>query len=277
MRWVRRAMTAVVNLLASALLKAFLVFAFILLALTPSKAAATSIFGNGFETPGSGGEDPPDFCTDPLINPAGFYRTDKTWTQTFSAPDGHPSAIYPAGVSFPTPVGAEIGHFRVVPFTPFQDHTVNLYWDQVQARPQDGYYRARPARSMFLAITPCSQTFGQIVLGSGDLRAPMPNAVDPFQRPGCREVANSASLIWTTDKRIAATSNDYVCVLEAGKPYWLIVAPVNPSDGLVPGEETCELDRDSGCDVGVRIQSGTIPKDAQRWTVRKAFGLPPGY
>lgn len=231
-----------------------------------AKSLRAAIFYDGFES-----EEivpPVDYCVDPSVNPGGFQREDKTWTQTFSSPDGNPSASYPSGVAFPTPVGTQVGLYRVVPFTPNSNQTTNLYWDQVQARPQDGYFRARPARTMMFAITPCYLTYGLITLFSGDLRNPVQNHPDPFQRPGCRKFENSASLLWTTDNRAATESNDVVCRLEAGVRYALVIAPVDPSDGIQPGEETCELENAAGCDVGVSLSNSNSMKVVKEW-IRK--------
>lgn len=239
-----------------------------------SSMAKGAIFTNGFERAEDGGA-PVDYCVDALVNPGGMQRQDRSWTQTFSAPDGHPSAIYSNGVSFPTPVGANVGIYEVVPFTPFTAHTVNLYFDQVQARPQDGYGRAKPARTMMLAITPCFLQFGQITVGSGDLRAPVTGHPDPFHRPGCRKIENSASLIWTTDPLAATVTDDQVCVLTAGRPHYLVIAAVDPTDGIDIGEETCLLPDAVGCDVGVVLSSSNAPAKANYWIMRAAFKLPP--
>lgn len=66
---------------------------------------------------------------DPLYQPAGWKRVDKTWKQAFSAPDGQPSADYPDGVSFPTPIGAEKGSYVTIAFTPAPNESVLLYFD----------------------------------------------------------------------------------------------------------------------------------------------------
>lgn len=245
-------------------------------------ADSSAIYANGFETPGAGGGDSPvDYCANPQVNPGGFQRVDKSWTQVFSAPDGNPSAIYPAGVAFPTPVGANKGTYVVVAFTPFERQTVNLYVDQVQARPQDGYGRARPARTMMIAITPCHSLFpreGFADLFDGDLRAPNDGAGgDPFLRSGCREIENSYSLIWSTDPQAGTESDASVCILHAGTRYALVIAPVDPRDGIDPGEHTCEdvPSTATGCDVGVVLSSSNNPAKLREWLMRKAFGLPP--
>lgn len=185
--------------------------------------------------------------TDPNFNPVGFTKVEKEWHQVFSAPDGSPQALYPSGVSFPTPVGATKGTYVVIPFVPNVNQSVNLYWDQVQSRPQDGYSLPRPAANMFFAISPCK----------GDLRSWSNVGNDLFLRGGCRKMANGASLVWSSGPLISATS-DAACKLDAGTTYYLHISPVDPSDGLTPGEHTCEnvTNSASGCDVGVVLSNG---------------------
>lgn len=224
-----------------------------------SSSYAASVFTNGFEAAEGGGEEPPDSCVDPLVFPPGWRVDSRTWTQTFSAPDGRPIATYPNGVSWPVAVGAEKGRIKIVPFTPTPRQSVNAYFDQVQARPQDGYYRSRPAASMFMAITPCG----------ADVRPPDYFALDPFQRRDCRDVMNFGSLVWTTGRVAGA------CHVEAGRTYWLVFMAADPRDGLTLGEHTCEdvSSTDSGCDVGIVFSTGPEGK-AREWVLRKAFGLP---
>ncbi len=207
-----------------------LLFAVVLLFFVLPSANASSIFREGFEGT-------TDYCAN--ANPAGWLAMPRSWTQTFSAPDGNPSAAYPSGVSFPTPVGSLIGSVRIVPITPFSAQVVNLYFDQVQARPQDGYGRAKPADSMFLAITPCS---------TPDLRPPDQQSPDPFARPACRVFENSGALVWSTGTTFGA------CLLNPWQTYYLQVAPINPvtlqhSCKNVPASEV-------GCDVGAVTSIG---------------------
>jgi hypothetical protein len=204
----------------------------------------------------SGGENPPPTppagCTitsnDPNFNPTTFARVNKAWVQTFSAPDGSPQAVYPSGVSFPAPVGASKGTYVTVAFTPNPSQSVNMYWDQVQSRSQDGYPSARPAQSMFIGISPCP----------GDLRnVAGVNNPDQFLRPGCRKFEGSGSLVWTTSASVSQ-SDDSQCKLEAGQTYYLHIMPANPEGGLQAGEHSCMDVANSaqGCDVGVVFQSG---------------------
>jgi hypothetical protein len=205
-----------------------------------------AIFANGFESGSEGGE-PPAHCDSPFMDRASPIYTD--WAHALGARDGSPLAVYPRGLSYPVAVGTSKFTALVIPFTPLAGQTVNFYFDQVQARPSDGYGRARPADLMWVAITECADEFGR---GRVDLRPAVQGAVDPFQRPGCRKVENSASLIWTT-AAFLPESNDAACKLIAGRTYFLIVSPVNPQDGIAEGEHTCSdvPSSASGCDVGV--------------------------
>lgn len=244
-----------VEVLARCFLRALLIAACIYILLFVSTAASalslsvksTSdlIFADGFES-GIPGAEPPH-CDSPFMDRASPIYTD--WAHALGARDGSPLATYPRGLSYPVAVGTNIGTALVIPFTPLAGQTVNFYFDQVQARPSDGYGRARPADLMWVAITECADEFGR---GRVDLRPAVQGAVDPFQRPGCRKVENSASLIWTT-AAFLPESNDAACKLEAGKTYFLIVSPVNPQDGIAEGEHTCSNvpSSASGCDVGV--------------------------
>lgn len=220
-------------------------------------------FSDGFESPGSGGGDPPvDFCDDPLVEPEGFVTMQRTWAQTFSAPDGDPVGIYPRGVSFPTPVGAGIRVPEVVWFVPNPGQTVNMYWDQVQARPQDGYGRGKPG-DMWFAISPCHQIVNSGVYGLADLRIPIGGGLptdDPFLRPGCRKFETTASLLWSTDPSVTE-STDAVCKLEAGKMYFLTIWPGNP----VTMEESCYVEGATECDVGVFLSASDSPATTKRW------------
>lgn len=183
---------------------------------------------------------------DPNFNPSNFQKVEKQWVQAFSAPDGSPQAIYPGGVSFPTPVGAQKGTYTAIPFTPVAGQSVNMYFDQVQPRPQDGYANPRPAEGMFVAISPCA----------GDLRVWSPGNADQFLRPGCRKFEGTASIVWTT-LPIYAQSDDTICKLNAGQTYYLHFLPANPQGGLQTGEHSCEAAANSinGCDVGAVFQA----------------------
>lgn len=228
--------------------KAVATFLCVLLA-SCGPAYAEPVFGDGFESEGAGGGEVP--CQD--LNPAGWNRVQKSWTQVFSAPDGNPSAAYPSGVSFPTPVGSSIGSGVVVPFTPFASQSVNLYFDQVQARPQDGYFKARPADSMFFGITNCTVFVNGVEFMALDLRPPDPNSPDPLLRPACRKIENSASIVWTT----GLVPNPNACQLNPWQTYGLVIAPINPATG----QHTCAGVANSaqGCDVGAILGAGVVP------------------
>jgi hypothetical protein len=212
-----------------------------------------SLFKDGFESPGSGGGDPPppDFCNNSptFIDPLGWQPIYTDWANALGARDGNPLAVYPEALSYPVALGTNIGTALVVKFVPNPNQSVNLYFDFVQSRPQDGYNRSRPADAMFVGITECSRTTGQ---GRVDLRPPVQGALDPLQQPRCRVVESGASLVWTTG------NSPNACQLTAGKTYYLIVSPVDPKDGLTPGEHTCRVlaIEQAGCDVGAVSSPG---------------------
>jgi hypothetical protein len=212
-----------------------------LLAGAAAPVCAQVVFFDGFEE-----EVPEEVAYDCAVDgvmPPNFNPYVRSWTQTFSSPDGSPSAQYPNGVSFPTPVGANKGQMRIVPFTPNAEQSVAMYWDEAQSRPQEGYVPSRPSDGMWFAISPCP----------GDMRAPAFPA-EAFLRPGCRQFGRSGALIWTT--QASAGESDYTfCKLEAGKPYFMTISPTNALDGLQFGEHTCQSG-DFGCDVGVILGTG---------------------
>lgn len=183
---------------------------------------------------------------DPNFVPNNFQVVNKQWAQVFSAPDGTPQAVYPGGVSFPTPAGAQKGTYVAIPFIPNPNQGVNMFWDQAQPRHDDGYPNARPAEGMFIAISPCK----------GDLRVWSQGSVDHFLRPGCRKYEGTASMIWTTGPSVSE-SDDSRCKLIAGQTYYLHLLPANPQGGLQNGEHSCENVPNSanGCDVGVTFQA----------------------
>jgi hypothetical protein len=208
------------------------------------QAKAAIEFRDGFEGEASGGgpipPDPPAL-TCPMVN-LGFRLTMKDWTTAWSYGDCYGTRAacernrvsYARSQSYPTPLGAEKGEIVAIPFVARAGDYVNLYFDQVQSRPQVGYSQ-RPATSMFLGISPCL----------GDVRAPKYGSPDRFERPECRMVENSGSLIWSTQRGVG-------CELEAGQSYYLHVMAADPRDGLTPGEDSCGGGSASalGCDVG---------------------------
>lgn len=181
---------------------------------------------------------------DPAFQPAGWNRIDKTWKQTFSAPDGYPEADYPEAISWPVPVGSHRGSYTTVAFTPNPGESVNLHFAQVQARAFE-YTIVRPAIGMFFSISPCP----------GDLRAPTYAGGDDFLREGCRKYASEASLIFTTLPQYQA-SDAGLCKLETGRTYYLNISPVDPAGGLTPGEHSCEDHPNSAIECHVGIVSG---------------------
>ena len=176
---------------------------------------------------------------DPLIQPTGWTRTEKTWVAAFSSPDGTPQAAYPQSVGFPVPIGAAKQGYTTIPFTPTTNLSVALFWENVQANSLEGYRNPRPANEMFISISPCP----------GDVRAPVPNAADHWLRPGCRKLANTATIVYTT--LAAYQTNNAVCKLDPNVQYYINILAANPTDGLSTGEHTCSSVPNSanGCDV----------------------------
>ena len=213
----------------------------VLLALAVAPLQADPIFFDGFEPLPP--QEPAEYdCNIPGVMPDGFNMIYKTWTQTFSSPDGSPSASYPSGVGFPTPVGSSQTFMTVVPFVPNPKQIVNMYWDDVPSLPAQNY-NSRPADGMFFAISPCM----------GDMRAP-DYFGDPYERFGCRKFQRSASIIWTTSESVAESNAD-ICRLEAGKTYYMTISPTDVTDGVQPGESSCQPGYFT-CEVGVVLSSG---------------------
>lgn len=189
---------------------------------------------------------PPSGCNivsaDPAFQPPALNRINRSWSQVFSAPDGSPAAVYPGAISWPVPVGSHRHAYTTVAFTPNPGQSVQLNWDQVQARLGE-YVTARPASGMFFGISPCP----------GDLRAPSYGSEDPFLQEGCREFASSASLVFTT--KPGYVSDPAICKLDAGATYYLNIAPVDPANGIAPNEHSCEEipQTSAECHVGVVI------------------------
>jgi hypothetical protein len=218
---------------ANGTLKAFLIFAILLMLMFVSKADAQSIFADGFEE-GRGGGPPPDFCDHPLVSPAGFTPVLITWQKLFTPRDGNPKPTYPNSLGFPVPIGAEKGTYTAAKLTALPNQNVSMFWDPAQAKPSEGYFKARPALGMWIAISECP----------GDFRV----------SPGCAKFANTGSLIWST--RITQ-STPSACAVVAGEDYFITVAPYDPRGPLRPENHTCSPTPSSeqGCDIQARSTS----------------------
>jgi hypothetical protein len=179
------------------------------------------------------GAPPPDPCDHPLVMPEGWVRKTITWAQLFTPRDGAPVPTYPNSNGFPVPIGADKGTYVTARFVAEPMQAWNLFWDGAQANPPEGYRTARPADSMFLSISQCPGDF-RIKLG-----------FDP-----CAKNTNTGSLLGNSTGVVSA----FACPLVAGAEYWITVAPVNPVDGLTPGEHTCRPvpSSEAGCDVQAR-------------------------
>jgi hypothetical protein len=193
------------------------------------------------------GSQNPTGCTitssDPAFRPAGYTEILKTWPVAFKSPNPNVTTtpVYPTSPGSPVPVGATKGTYTAIQFTSLANMTVDMTWDTAQA--QLGYPSPRPADSMFISISPCA----------GDLRAPNSASGDPWLKPGCRQVSGAGSMFYTT--RSQYNSNDVLCKIEPGQVYYINISPVDPGDGLTPGEHTCSTSAPnsaSGCDVQMR-------------------------
>jgi hypothetical protein len=200
----------------------------------PRSTLGDPLLSDGFEeeeNEESGG----DPCDHPLVMPVGWTMVAKSWAQCFTPKDGSPVPTYPNSNGFPIPLGALKGEYKICTFVAKPNTTTNMFWDSAQANPGQGYGVARPADSMYIAISTCR----------GDFRSP----------PGCSLTAASGTLITST----IHGSSQFYCSLTAGVTYHLTVAPVDPRDGLTPGEHTCRDVPSSAneCDVQTRQVGST--------------------
>jgi hypothetical protein len=205
---------------------------------TSPRLAAVSdrVFSDGFEKDESGG--PPVFsCEHPDVQPSWMHGRRITWAKMFTPPDGAPVPTYPNSNGFQVPIGADRSGWTAAEFIAGENQTVQMFWDPAQAKPNEGYFRARPAKGMFISISPCA----------GDLRASTFAATD-YLAPGCRRYANTGAITTTTKATLSTFS---YCALTPGLRYYITVSPVNPNDGLTPGEHSCSVTPSSadGCDA----------------------------
>lgn len=202
-------------------------------------ASATQTLNVSVGAPANNGGTVNCSTTGPLIAPSTLTRVDKTWEAAFSAAPGAPTsavAVYPNSIGTATPVGANKGTYTVIPFTPNSANlTVNMFFDPAQASSAIGYTSPRPALAMFVGLSPCP----------GDLRPPAGTA-DPFEGSACRRFNNTGSLTYST-----FFVGPGVCKLEVGQQYFINVAPIDTSDGLQVGEDSCGNSL-TGCDVQMR-------------------------
>jgi hypothetical protein len=174
-------------------------------------------------------------CDDPLIRPVGWKVDVREWSYSFGNPNYFPT--YPNGG--PAPLGARRGGVTAIRFHAIANSAVMIDWQRVGVLP--GYPFPLPASAMFFSISPCY----------GDLRPSVPGTpADPFLSEQCRGYGQSGLLVHAT----VTTSGTY-CRLQPNEVYYLNVAPVDPSDGLTPGEERCEDPAHTRCDVQA-TQSG---------------------
>ena len=187
----------------------------------------------------------------PWFQPTGLSRVTQEFTEAFDAPDGDPKPVYPQGLGFPIPIGANKGSYLSVPFVALANTQVRLTWDTAQANGPQGYSSPRPADAMFIGISPCA----------GDLRPTDGLSEDRFLRQGCRRVAGLDSMYYSSTT--APVNPATICQLEAGKTYFMNIAPVNPNANPAPnGTYTCSdtaPNSANGCDVQIRHSADFTP------------------
>jgi hypothetical protein len=207
-----------------------------------ASSTSDAIFRDGFES-GLPGGPPQDACFlgAPLVRPTGWVVTPISWVKAFTPRDGAPKPVYPNSLGFPVPIGADRGGITAIKFRSIANQTVSIFWDPAQAKPSEGYFRARPASAMFFSISPCH----------GDVR-PGDNT-GGFLMQGCRKLANTGGFTYTTKASVPA-STTATCKLEPDTDYYINVMAANPYDGLVIGETTCFDTQSSmeGCDIQAR-------------------------
>lgn len=187
----------------------------------------------------------------PWFQPPSLTRVNQSFEDAFDAPDGDPKPLYPQGLGFPVPIGANKGSYLSVPFVARANTQVRLTWDTVQANGPQGYSAPRPADAMFIGISPCP----------GDLRPTNDNSADRFLHQGCRRVNGLDSMYYSSTT--ATVDPSTICQLEAGKTYYMNFAPVNPIEnpGGPNGSYTCSTtaaNSTNGCDVQIRHSASTI-------------------
>jgi hypothetical protein len=220
---------ALAQALCTVLLYAFLVLAVGMLLV--SMVRADTLHRDGFEEGEPGG--PVDPCAHPLVQPAGWQVTTKSWQQAWSSPDGSPQATFPQSVGFPVPIGAQKGGYTVIPFLPTGGQTVQVTWDTAQSNAPQGYRAPRPAHTMLLNISECP----------GDVRPPSIGG----NFDACVRLSGLDSMFWTTED-----TSTFACQLQVGRVYYLNVMAADPTDGLELSEHTCnDLSpwTTFGCDV----------------------------
>lgn len=178
----------------------------------------------------------PDACSlpaHPNIQPAGFTRHVRTWSQLFQRgafPDA-PGYAVPIGSftvnnSLPGPTSA--GMYITVPIVPQQG--ANYRFDVIPAQAVFAAgYNGSPNRrgTSFYSISRCA----------GDLRAPDPGSSDPDLK-SCRGMVREGSIYFN------AANVPNSCSLQAGETYWINFMMVDPTGTLSNTSHTCEsLDR----------------------------------
>ena len=192
----------------------------------PASVAAGPLLRDGFEGAGDGGGVPPDACSGPLVKPAGMAPLVVTWEKMWSSKrPGSVQMPFPRSPGFPVGIGSAPTQYQTARFMAPPSTTGNLFFDPHQARPHEGEPKGRPVSAMFLSISECM----------GDFRTPQNR---------CWVYANTAALVWSTRPVPAGSA---ACPLVAGRWYYLLVSPVNPTDGAVSGDNTCRFPDDPPC------------------------------
>lgn len=168
-----------------------------------------TVFHDGFEQ-----EDP---CAGAI--PQGFFIEEKSWQQTWSAPNGRSQAIYPNSIGSAVPLFGKRQTLVVNSFVPGSNQYAAIFWDMAQTNNSIGYSTPSPALAMFVGISECR----------GDLRP----------KQFCTRFAHTGSVTWSTSN-LPST-----CNLEAGRTYFMTISPHDPETL----SDMCPDPNTSGCDV----------------------------
>src|SRR5687768_15129036 len=112
----------------------------------PLSAGASRVFFDGVEAL-------PASCSSPMVMPEGWVVRRSAWDVAWSYPDVSPTPTFPNSPGYPVPIGAELGELHTIAFVMTHDLIIDMTWDIAQNNPTRGY-TARPADSMFVALSP---------------------------------------------------------------------------------------------------------------------------
>jgi hypothetical protein len=207
---------------------------------SPERSVSINVVSSG-----SGPNPPPPTpgcavtTSDPLFQPAGYTRVDRTWAQFWNG------TAYPQGVTGePWPVGAWTinnksmstaqsltGKYISVPFVG-NGQAYQFNWIQAKPVSSYGYQPARATDAMYVTISTCPGDFR--LVGSFQYASPDPINDPTFIRQ-CRNLVISETSIFYGPQNISSA----YCPVESGRTYYLNVIFANPLDGLSPSESGC--------------------------------------